>query len=81
MCHFTVVEWIFNGGKRSIISVFCSLLSCAIGIVRCESMKIHQGTEQEDIFQFSRFHRKRDGCTRIDSGMLESQAVRVLLIF
>lgn len=35
---------------------------------------IHQGTEQEDIFQFFRFHRKRGGCTRIDSEMLESQA-------
>lgn len=35
---------------------------------------IHQGTEQEDIFQFSRFHRKRGGCTRIDSEMPKNQA-------
>lgn len=35
---------------------------------------IHQGTEREDIFQFSRFHRKRGGCIRKDSGTLKNQA-------
>ena len=76
-----MVKWVYDRRKRSIISVFCFRLSCAIKVVRQESIRIHQDIEQEDIFLLFRFHHKKDEYTRKDSGTLKNQAYELFESF